>query len=115
MAGIKEVGTDELKKILTNLALEYFTKTFKLTDNYKNLFDEQIKSYQKECDNLRANGQSCDKEENFLENMKKVIDTFEKNNGAVKKDKLEKSIAEDDLYLYTLLLNLEKQGIIQKN
>lgn len=112
---IIEPSTEQVRTLLTGIATTYLEGKFKLTDEYKELFNNEVERQQLECDNLRTNGQSYDKETKFLKNVKKVVETLEKNKKPVGKGNLSKKVKEDDTYLYALLMNLEKQGIIEKN
>ena len=111
---IKEVSKDQVKTILDKLASDFLKYKFKFREGYAETYELYIGELQNECENLKANGQSYEKERNYIENVKKIVKLLETRKTPPGKEVLKKKVTSSDAYLYAILLNLEKIGIIEK-
>jgi len=111
---VKELGKDQVKTILDNLASDFLRHKFKFKEGYGGTYELYLDELQTERDNMKANGQSYDKEQNYIDNVKKVVKLIETRKTPPGKEALKKKVKSSDAYLYAILLNLEKIGIIEK-
>jgi len=111
---IQEVSSEQFKIVLDKLSSEFLGKKFKLAEGFKTKYDEYIAHMKTECEHLKKNGQACKKEQDFLNNTKKVFEVLEKSKEPVGKEELESVIQSSNIYLYVVLLNLEKKRIIEQ-
>jgi len=111
---IREVSTEQFKAILDKISSEFLSNKFKLSDNCREKYEGYIAKLKAACENLKKNGQASKKEEDFLENTRKIFNVLENNSDPVGKEKLGQAVEASNSYLYALLLNMEKQEIIEK-
>jgi len=110
---IQEISSEQFKIILDRVSREFLGKKFKLAENYKEKYDEYIAKMESECEKLKQKGQVCKKEQDFLDNTKKIMDVLGKSTEIVGKEQFGQAITASDHYLYAIMLNLEKLGIIE--